>query len=281
MLVLNLTLPPLLVIYLAPALFANVSLPAQPASAVAAFLPNGTPIPCWVIQNRLYVLQLGYSSVIKYVPNYINTNNELIISINASSGAVIVVPPGVMVVDVKPKNYTILSINRSGLYLSIKAPNATIKYGAIMPVTLTMNSTTTWTSPPTSTAPTSPTMASSAPATTTPTASPSTPAATSSTASEGLALWTYLLATGAVVTAVVIYLALRRGGDCGGLGETDLLIIKTLDRMGGAATRPALAQTLGLPASTLHKHLHKLSRYGYVRLVTEGGAQRVELLKRC
>jgi uncharacterized membrane protein len=42
-----------------------------------------------------------------------------------------------------------------------------------------------------------------------------------------------------------------------------------------------LQAALGIPKTTLHRHLHKLARYGYVRLVQQGGRQRVELLRKC
>jgi uncharacterized membrane protein len=60
-----------------------------------------------------------------------------------------------------------------------------------------------------------------------------------------------------------------------------LAILAELERRGGSMERAALQAALNLPKTTLHRHLHKLARYGFVRLVQAGGGQRVELLRRC
>jgi uncharacterized membrane protein len=89
-------------------------------------------------------------------------------------------------------------------------------------------------------------------------------------------------AVAAVGAGAAVYLLRRgRGGGCGDLNETDLAILAELERRGGSLERAALQAALNLPKTTLHRHLHKLARYGYVRLVQAGGGQRVELLRRC
>ncbi len=241
MILLNLTLPPLLYIYLGPAILSNVSLPALPMSSVAAFWDNGTPIPCWVLQDRLYVLQDGVSSYVMYVPYFANRSGVYILSINASEGAIVVIPPGV-VTEVSSR-YTLLSINRSGIYIYINTSNVTISFA---PATLRFES-----------------------------------AITSTRGSTSATIAFPVLAIVAAFATLVVVLAQRHKERCDGLGDTDKLILKTIERRGGRVARSELARELGLPASTLHKHLHKLVRYGYIKLVTEGGAQRVELLREC
>lgn len=239
MILLNLTLPPLLYIYLGPAIFSNISLPASPMSSVAAFWNNGTPIPCWVLQDRLYVLQDGLPSYVVYVPYFINKSGVYVLSINASGGVVVVIPPGV-VAEVSSR-YALLGINKTGIYIYVNASNTTISFA---PAMLTFRN-----------------------------------SSTARIAYSSLGVATASVAAIAAIAAAI--LIKRRRGRCEGLGATDMLILKAIEERGGIAARSELARELGLSASTLHKHLHKLARYGYVKLVTEGGSQRVELLRRC
>jgi uncharacterized membrane protein len=278
MLIINLTIPPLIILYLAPTILSNASLPAPPLSQVAAYMPNGTPIPSWVVGGRLYVLQDGEPAVVEYVPQYTNTSGVLALSVEAAGGAVAVAPPGIMIYDISPPNYSIVAVNKSGLYIAIRASNATIKYA---PIAITISSTaTSSTTTAAATTATAPAKTTSAPSTT----AASSSSATSAALPVAIAYYVYAAVAAAAATAAIYFLAARlssRREDCAGLSDTDLYILRALDKLGGRAARPALAQALGLPASTLHKHLHKLSRYGYIRLVAESGVQKVELLKKC
>lgn len=275
MLLINLTIPPLIILYLAPSILSNASLPAPPLSQVAAYMPNGTPIPSWVVGNRLYVLQDGEPAIVEYVPQYTNASGVLAISVEATGGAIAVAPPGIMIYEISPPNYSIIAVNKSGLYIAIKTRNATIKYA---PIAITISSATSTTA--VATTATTSMRTTSMPGTPT----TSTRSATSAALPIAIANYVYAAVAAAAATAAIYFLAVRlssRREDCMSLGDTDLYILRTLDKLGGRAARPALAQALGLPASTLHKHLHKLSRYGYIRLVTEGGVQKIELLKKC
>jgi uncharacterized membrane protein len=274
--VLNLTLPPLLAIFLGAAVFSNVSLPAQPASAVAAFWLNNTPIPCWVLQDRLYVLQNGEPAYVEYVPQFLNASGTYSISISAPDGAVVAIPPGI-IAELSPNNYTLISINRTGLYIFIKANNISIIFYPAKIITSKTNRTA---APPTAAT----SIAQTGSYANTGTSTPTTVATTAASGPSGgapSAAPIALIAAAIAVAASAALLARRRGDRCGHLGDTDRLILGALEEAGGRMQRAELARRLGLPASTLHKHLHKLSRYGYLRLVSEGGVQRVELLRRC
>ncbi len=245
MILLNLTLPPLLYIYLGPAILSNISLPAQPMSPIAAFWDNNTPIPCWVLQDRLYVLQDGAPSYVMYVPRFENNSGTYVLSINASGGAVVIIPPGV--VAGLSSRYTLLGINRTGIYVYINASNVTISFSpAVLAV---QNSEMT----------------------------------TQQISRKNDVLVIAFLASAAAVllSALIVIFARRRKSYCGDLGDTDRLILRKLKEKGGSIARSELARELKLPASTLHKHLHKLARYGYIKLVIENGVQRVELLREC
>lgn len=90
-----------------------------------------------------------------------------------------------------------------------------------------------------------------------------------------------VLVAAAAAAAALLLRRRSAGGGCADLNETDLAIIRALGERGGAADRVELQDALSIPKTTLHRHLHKLARYGYVRLVQEGARQRVELLKSC
>ncbi|MEZ0318778.1 MAG: helix-turn-helix domain-containing protein, partial [Pyrobaculum sp.] len=110
------------------------------------------------------------------------------------------------------------------------------------------------------------------------------PSAISVAPQAGGAEWMWAAAGGVVAAAIAAALLLRKrgtSGDCADLNEIDLAIIRALHERGGAADRTELQDSLSLPKTTLHRHLHKLARYGYVRLVQEGPRQRVELVKSC
>jgi len=278
---LNLTVPPLLLLFLPAALVGNYTLPVPPVSEVAAFSLGGAPLPTWVLNETLYVLQGGEPAVAVYVPKFSNSSG--VYSVAVEGPFVAQAPPGVMVVEAKPQPAKV-AVNKTGLYLYFDT-GATIAYQAF-----TIQPTPTASSPPTTTSPTTPTTptASSTPphatTTTTPLTTPTpTPSPTSTATPTPTAPVEWLLV--AVAVAVVAVLALmfarRRRGGCGDLGDVDLALLKFLESRGGSAERAELQAALNLPKTTLHRHLHKLARYGYVRLVQEGSRQRVELLRKC
>ncbi len=278
MILLNLTAPPLLMLFLPAAMLGNYTLPAPPASDVAAFGPGGEPLPTWVISGTLYILQGGDPAVAIYVPRFENASGVYRVALGYGD-IVIQAPPGVMVESISPTPRDV-KINKTGLYLYTTGPAAVTYYF----FTVTVKPTTTPT--PTHTTPT-PTPTPTPTATTLTTQTPSTTPPTTQQPSAAPTLPFEALVAAAVTAAgagAAVYL-LRRGrgggGGCGDLNETDLAILAELERRGGSMERAALQAALNLPKTTLHRHLHKLARYGYVRLVQAGGGQRVELLSRC
>jgi len=265
LILLNLTAPPLLMLFLPAAMLGNYTLPAPPASDVAAFGPGGEPLPTWVLNGTLYILQGGDPAVAIYIPRFENASGVYRVALGYGD-IVIQAPPGVMVESISPTPRDV-KINKTGLYLYLTGPAAVTYYF----FTVTVKPTTTPTPTHTTTPQTPPTT--SAPTTQQPSAAPILP-------SEALVA----AAVVAVGAGAAVYL-LRRGrgggGGCGDLNETDLAILAELERRGGSLERAALQSALNLPKTTLHRHLHKLARYGFVRLVQAGGGQRVELLRRC
>jgi len=253
---LNLTAPPVLLLFLPAALVGNYTLPVPPASEVAAFSPGGAPLPTWVLNGTLYVLQGGEPAVAVYVPKFFNSSGVYRVAVEGPFVAQ--APPGVMVVEARPQPARV-AVNKTGLYLYFDT-GATIVYQAftIQPTPTTSppqtTQTTTISPPPTTTSPTTPTPP----------------------------IEWLLVAVAVVVAGVLaVVFARRRRGGCGDLGDVDLALLKFLESRGGSAERAELQAALNLPKTTLHRHLHKLARYGYVRLVQEGPRQRVELLRKC
>lgn len=94
----------------------------------------------------------------------------------------------------------------------------------------------------------------------------------------------FLIAAALIVVAAItatLLLRKRGRGDCADLNETDQAIIKALIDRGGVAERAELQEALGFPKTTLHRHLHKLAKYGYIKLEQLGNRQRVKLLRKC
>jgi uncharacterized membrane protein len=280
LILLNLTVPPLLMLFLPAAMLGNYTLPVPPASDVAAFGPGGEPLPTWVINSTLYILQGGDPAVAIYVPRFENASGVYRVALGYGD-IVIQTPPGVMVESISPTPRDV-KINKTGLYLYLTGPAAVTYYFFTVTVKPTatptpMHTTTPQTATPTPTPPTTtpttpltlPTV--SAPTTQQPPAAPTLPF-------EALVV----AAVAAVGAGAAVYILRRgRGGGCADLNETDLAILAELERRGGSMERAALQAALNMPKTTLHRHLHKLARYGFVRLVRAGGGQRVELLRRC
>ena len=274
MFLLNLTAPPLLMLFLPAAMLGNYTLPAPPASDVAAFGTGGEPLPTWVINGTLYILQGGDPAVAIYVPRFENASGVYKVALSYGD-IVIQAPPGVMVESISPTPRDV-KINKTGLYLYTTGPAAVTYYFFTVTVKPTTTPTPTHTTPtptPTATTPTTQTPPTTPPTTQQPSASPTLPfeaLATAAVAAAGAGAAFYHLRRGR-----------GSGGGCGDLNETDLAILAELERRGGSMERAALQAALSLPKTTLHRHLHKLARYGFVRLVQAGGGQRVELLRRC
>jgi len=254
---------------------------------VAAFGPGGEPLPAWVINGTLYILQGGDPAVAIYIPRFENASGVYRVALGYGD-IVIQAPPGVMVESISPTPRDV-KINKTGLYLYTTGPAAVTYYFFTVTVKPTTTPTPTHTTPTPTPTPT-PTATTPTPPTTTPTTpptQPTAPAPTTQQPSAAPALPSEALVAAAVAAAgagAAVYL-LRRGrgggGGCGDLNETDLAILAELERRGGSLERAALQAALNLPKTTLHRHLHKLARYGFVRLVQAGGGQRVELLRRC
>jgi len=285
LILLNLTAPPLLMLLLPAAMLGNYTLPALPASDVAAFGPAGDPLPTWVINGTLYILQGGDPAIAIYVPRFENSSGVYKVALSYGD-VVIQAPPGVMVEDINPAPRNV-RINKTGLYLYLTGP-ATVTY-YFFTVTVKPTPTPTVTTPtqlPTTTVPPTPTTPTTPPTTPPIMPTPSTPAAQQPPVASALQLEALVAAAAAAAVGIALAVFfLRRGSggryDCGDLNETDLTILAELERRGGSVERAALQAALNLPKTTLHRHLHKLARYGFVRLVQAGGGQRVELLRRC
>ncbi|HII47798.1 winged helix-turn-helix transcriptional regulator [Pyrobaculum aerophilum] len=283
LILLNLTAPPLLILLLPAAIVGNYSLPAPPASDVAALTPSGTPLPTWVINGTLYVLQGGDSAIAMYVPRFENASG--VYTITLRGGRVVVqAPPGVMIEDISPRPERVV-VNKTGLYLYLTGDVKVTYYFFTVTVTPPRPPPSPTTPPPTSPPTTAtPTPSPSPPPTATPTQPQSPTVATpSASPQQGQALGTELLIAAALVAAITAVLLLRKRGrgNCADLNETDQAIIKALIDRGGVADRSDLQEALGLPKTTLHRHLHKLAKYGYIKLEQLGGRQRVELLRKC
>ncbi len=269
---LNLTLVPVMYLFIPAALIGNATLPAQPLAPdlVSAALPNGTAVPVWIVDSKVFVLSGGEPVKVTYVARYYNSSGTIVVPIDSPYEVLIRIPPGTYPVDV-PDNAEIIGVNMSGVYLAVPPGTYNVTYTLLVreegPVEAGGEG-----QPNTTAA--LPTVEEGG-AEGTPTQTGPTAPAPDST------IILPVLLIGAVLGASMYIALRRRGTGCGGLGETDRMILEYLERVGGEAYRQDIAHGLGLPPTTLHKHLHKLARRGMVRLVDEQRRHRVVLVRRC
>jgi len=197
---LNLTVPPLLLLFLPAALVGNYALPAPPASEVAAFSLGGAPLPTWVLNGTLYVLQGGEPAVAVYVPRFSNSSG--VYSVAVEGPFVAQAPPGVMVVEARPQPARV-AVNKTGLYLYFDT-GATIAYQAF-----TIQPTPTTSPPPTTASPTTPTTTPPYATTTTTPSTTTTPNPTSTATPTPTAPVEWLLVIVLVIVVVVIVAIVR------------------------------------------------------------------------
>ena len=282
---LNLTLVPLITLFIPPTLIGNATLPAQPLSPelVSATLANGTAVPLWIVDSKIYVLSGGEPVKVVYVPRYFNSSGSIIVPINSPYEVWVHIPSGTYPVDV-PDNAEIRAVNRTGVYLTVPPGNYNVSYTLLVTEKEPINAT-----PPTKSPSISQQTTAREGETTTAGRSaigevvestPMTRMTDTTQAQWNIELVLTVLLVGSISAAAYMVLR-RRGSDCGGLGETDIQIIRYLEEAGGEAYRQDIARALGLPPTTLHKHLHKLAKRGLLRLVEEHKRHRVVLLRGC
>ncbi|MEZ0249018.1 MAG: Fis family transcriptional regulator [Thermoproteus sp.] len=158
MIVLNLTIPPLLILLLAPAQLSNISMPAPNASAIAAFTINGTPLPVVAYGGRIYVIQDGAPAYVEYIPAYINSSGVYELALSLDQPAVVVMPPGIMPQNVP--QYRLIAMNNTGTYIQVGPGDVDISYYAAR---LSLAPATTSAAPPSTSTQTAPSAAQTAP----------------------------------------------------------------------------------------------------------------------
>lgn len=129
MIILNLTIPPLLVIMLTPSVLSNVSMPAPNASAIAAFSASGAPLPAFASGGRIYVLQDGAPAYVEYVPAFANSSGVYELSLSLDQPAVVVIPPGIMPQGMP--QYRLIVVNKTGTYVEVGPGDVQISYYAM------------------------------------------------------------------------------------------------------------------------------------------------------
>jgi uncharacterized membrane protein len=86
-----------------------------------------------------------------------------------------------------------------------------------------------------------------------------------------------------MVAAILAYSKSRgRGmpGEDHTLTKLDRMILESIENAGGSILQGELQATLGLPKTTLWRHVKKLGKLGYIQIVKEGTLNRLILLKK-
>lgn len=124
--------------------------------------------------------------------------------------------------------------------------------------------------------------------TTTHTISPTTPSPTTKTTqtqpSTPISLYIAPLIAVALVLGAVILIFIRRRGSTTtasyALSNIDKEILRKLDEHGGSVFQSELQRELGIPKTTLWRHVKKLEKLGYVKIVKEDGFNRIILVRK-
>jgi uncharacterized membrane protein len=86
-----------------------------------------------------------------------------------------------------------------------------------------------------------------------------------------------------MVAAILAYSKSRgRGmpGEDHTLTKLDRMILESIENAGGSILQGELQAALGLPKTTLWRHVKKLGKLGYIQIVKEGTLNRLILLKK-
>ena len=88
---------------------------------------------------------------------------------------------------------------------------------------------------------------------------------------------------GAIAIFAAIFYRGRKSGagrvEVSGLTDVDLSIIEVMKSEGGSVLQGRLQARLGLPKTTLWRHVKKLEKMGYIKIIKEGSFNRLILLK--
>ncbi len=90
------------------------------------------------------------------------------------------------------------------------------------------------------------------------------------------------LLAGAISAAVIYSRSKRRGvlAEAQGLTKLDRMILEAIENAGGSILQGELQAALGLPKTTLWRHVKKLGKLGYIQIVKEGALNRLILLRK-
>lgn len=123
---------------------------------------------------------------------------------------------------------------------------------------------------------------------TTPTISPTTPSPITKTtqAQPSTLISSYIapLIVVVIVLGAIILVFIRRRGSTTTVSYTlsniDKEILRKLDEHSGSAFQSELQRELGIPKTTLWRHVKKLEKLGYVKIVKEDGFNRIILVRK-
>jgi uncharacterized membrane protein len=280
----------------------TIAAPAEPVPATIDARINGTELVPIVYSDGMFYVVAGTPGfvVISYMANTtVYDDGSLGFKILNVTTA-LVVRPGIVLLSLPEKIYSAEYVKGS-LKLVVGGP-ARIRYVLVEEATTTTPPTTTTAQQP----PAATTTTTTAPPPTTTTGPAIPPETTLSTASQaiaqesttekkegpGIVLWVGVLVVVAIVSIGLGYfLTVRRSSGGGGarvgadiasteLDETDKLILDTLVKHGGSMLQSELLRDTGLPKTTLWRHVRKLERLGYIRIVREGRVNRLILARK-
>ena len=229
----------------------NIILPVKPIPETITVVEAGENIPSIYYNNSLIIpAKKSGTAYVRYVANVTMVGGKIVLEI---SEAIITlrVMKGIVLLSI-PENLINASIRDSTLILKFEGP-AKIVYTIATQIA------------------TSPAIATK-PAATTPTSKPSKP--------TGFILFPsawVIVGIGIACVLIAVVFALRRRGGDRELDRLDKAILKVLKNRGGRMLQSELIMELGVPKTTLWRHVKKLEKLGYVEIEKVGRVNIVKL----
>lgn len=243
----------------------EIPLPVPPLVPTIVATSNGLFLPIVYDNGNLYmVLDRAAKVEISYIANVSVTDGVFVLEIVTSDIVELRIPQNIILLSWPHEHVVSARVEQGVLILGLRGPT-TIRYTVrvLMPPTAT----------PT------PTIQTPTP---TPKPTPTQPPATPPTEPY----W-YLLPIAVVIAtglAVFIYFLTRKRGSKSEvsvlLGDVDMAIVKALESSGGRAFQSELQSHLGIPKTTLWKHIKKLEKLGIIKVEKVGGKNVVVLIKK-
>ncbi len=248
-----------------------ITLPVEPiAPTLRVIIGNSVVVPIYTNMTLLFFSNTSGYGDIEYIAAVKVSNNTLRLYIADNATVKLVIAPNIVLLTVPQNVIDVETLSNGTLVLVLRGPQ-TISFVV---------------------AKTTPTLSPTPipPATSSPTSTPvytASRGATTSVSSGGIPSYIPAVLAIAVVICIVLavlkFFRIRRGSEGSStlhLDDTDKAILRKLIEKGGSSYQSEIQRELGIPRTTLWRHVKKLEKLGIVEVVKEGNLNRLVLKKK-